>query len=73
MFFSHQSEKPKETITNGFCRVSYKDRNGNYWFATTEGLNILSQKNGKYSIIPHGMNNQILKISKNQISTILLA
>ena len=68
--FSHQREKPQETITNGFCRVSYKDRAGNYWFATTEGLNILSSKDGKYSIIPHSMNNQILKASKNQITTI---
>ncbi len=68
--FSHQREKPQETITNGFCRVSHKDRSGNYWFATTEGLNILSSKDGKYSVIPHSMNNQILKASKNQITTI---
>jgi len=68
--FSHQRDKSKESITNGFCRVSYKDKKGNYWFATTEGLNILSNKNGKYRIIPHSMNNQILKASKNQITTI---
>ena len=48
--FSHKRANPKGTITNGFCRVAYKDRKGNFWFATTEGLNILSKKNGKYSI-----------------------
>ena len=47
--FSHKRANPKGTITNGFCRVAYKDRKGNFWFATTEGLNILSKKIILYS------------------------
>ena len=68
--FSHKRANPKGTITNGFCRVAYKDRKGDFWFATTEGLNILKKEDGKYSIVPHSMNAQILKASKNQITTI---
>ena len=68
--FIHDPMAPNETITNGFCRVSYKDRKGDFWFASTEGLNILSKVNGKYAIRPHPMNSKITRASKNQITTI---
>jgi len=68
--FVHDRNNPQKTISNGFCRVSHRDSKGNVWFATTEGLNILSKKNGVMQIAPHAMNEQILKASKNQITTI---
>ena len=68
--FTHNPMAPSKTITNGFCRVSYKDRKGNFWFASSEGLNILSKTDGNYEIRPHEMNSEIINASKNQITTI---
>lgn len=67
--FEHSEDKI--SITNGLCRLIYKDNQGNIWFATsTGGLNLLLENEDELSIIPYKNNLALLDISKNYITSI---
>lgn len=67
--FEHSDEKT--SITNGLCRLIYRDKEGIIWFATsTGGLNSLLIDGDKLSIIPYKNNTALLDISKNYITSI---
>lgn len=69
--FTHDPNNPKSTITDGICRVSYKDRHGNVWFSTSSGgLNQLKEENGAISIVPYRFNKQLQKASSDYITAI---
>ena len=70
--FIYDPQKPKSTIGAGICRVAYKGLDNTYYFATgVGGINILTlDKNGEEQIIPYPMNKEILKASRDVISTI---
>ncbi|MCR9171261.1 MAG: hypothetical protein NXI10_02130 [bacterium] len=71
--FKHDPSNPQTTLTDGICRVSYKDHHGNVWFATSVGgLNQLKEKNGEITIEPYRFNNQIRKVSTDYITSIYL-
>ena len=61
----------ENTISGGICRLVFKDNSGKIWFATsTGGLNTLVQKGDKLLIKPYKNNEQILKFSKDYITSI---
>ena len=67
--FEHSEEEI--SITNGLCRLVYKDNNGTIWFATsTGGLNKLVKKGTELSIVPYIHNQQLLDVTKNYITSI---
>ena len=69
--FEHSFTDKDNTIAAGLCRVVYKDRKGKIWFSTsTGGLNTLVQKDNKLFIKPYKNNSEILKISKDYITSI---
>ncbi len=69
--FKHDPKNAKSTITEGICRVSYKDRNGVVWFATSVGgLSRLKEENGEISIVPYRYNQQLRKASTDYITSI---
>jgi len=71
--FTHNPNKPESTLTDGICRVSYKDRHGNVWFATSVGgLSQLKEENGLISIAPYRYNKQLRKASKDYITSIFV-
>ncbi len=71
--FAHDPKNPKQTLTDGICRVSYKDRHGNVWFATSVGgLSQLKEENGEISIEPYQFNKQLRKASKDYITSIFV-
>ena len=62
---------PKGSLTEGICRVSYKDQKGNVWFATSVGgLSQLGEENGKLIIRPYQFNKDIQKVSTDYITSI---
>lgn len=68
--FENNAEDPK-TIIKGVCRVAYKDKKGDVWFATSlGGLNKLSVNNGIISIVPHEYNSKIKAATSDFITTI---
>lgn len=69
--FEHDIHNNDKTISSGICRLVYKDKGGRIWFTTsTGGLNLLIQKEGRLSIVPYKYNEQILKKSKDYITSI---
>lgn len=71
ILFQNDPLKPNETITAGICRLVFKDNEGKVWFATsTGGLNTLIQKENELFIKPFNSNDQILKVSKDYITSI---
>lgn len=71
--FKHDPNRPESTLTEGICRVSYKDPNGNVWFATSVGgLSQLKEKNGLVSIVPYRYNKQLRKASSDYITSIFV-
>jgi ligand-binding sensor domain-containing protein/class 3 adenylate cyclase/predicted metal-dependent HD superfamily phosphohydrolase len=69
--FEHNPKNAKKTITAGACRVIFKDKQNNVWFATSSGeLSLLSVSKNEKSIIPYQYNNILLKNSKDYISSI---
>ncbi len=69
--FEHDSRNPKGTITNGICRLIYKDKQNRIWFATSSGeLNTLYAFNDEVSILPYQFNTNLLANSKDYITSI---
>ena len=69
--FSHNSNNPGKTISKGICRLVYKDKEGNVWFATsTGGLNVLVVRDGIPSIEPHKKNALIKSATQDYIASI---
>ncbi|MDC3253015.1 hypothetical protein OAU25_02050 [Crocinitomicaceae bacterium] len=69
--FEHDANNPKETISKGVCRFSFKDRDGKIWFTTSSGgLNVLSTKEEKVQIHPYKYNNKIKKATKDYINSV---
>lgn len=69
--FENDPNNSKNTITPGICRIAYKDKNGQMWFATSAGgLNMLKETNGKIAIVPFHLNAIILKATKDYITNI---
>lgn len=69
--FEHSSKNIKGTITPGVCRLIYKDDQNRIWFATSSGeLNLLSIKKGEQTISPYRYNSNLLKNSKDYITSI---
>ena len=67
--FEHSEDKV--SITNGLCRLVFKDKSNKIWFATsTGGLNTLEEKEGAYVVIPYKYNQKLLEVSKNYITSI---
>ena len=70
-FFEHKNNNKENTISSGTCKLVFKDKGGKIWFATsTGGLNVLIQKGKELIIKPFSGNKQILKISKDYITSI---
>ncbi|PWL31421.1 MAG: hypothetical protein DCO96_04275 [Fluviicola sp. XM-24bin1] len=71
--FTHDPNNPGASLTDGICRVSYKDRYGNVWFATSVGgLSQLKEQNGEITIIPYRYNKQLRKASTDYITSIFV-
>ncbi|GAB5424868.1 MAG: hypothetical protein Crog4KO_20150 [Crocinitomicaceae bacterium] len=69
--FEHDPSNPKETLTEGICRVVYKDYRGKVWFATSDGgLSHLKEKEGETIIVPYEYNRELRKASKDYITSI---
>lgn len=69
--FEHSTKNNKGTITQGVCRLVYKDNQNRIWFATSSGeLNLLTIKNNEIKIIPYAYNSLLLKTSKDYITSI---
>ena len=69
--FEHDIHNKEKTISSGICRLVYRDNGGRIWFTTsTGGLNLLMNKEGKMYIAPYKYNEQILKQSKDYITSI---
>lgn len=69
--FEHDVNNKEATISQGVCRVVYKDYNNRVWFTTSAGgLCYLSQKDGKVEIIPYEFNYKIKKASTKYITSI---
>lgn len=69
--FEHDPTKKSETISEGICRVVYKDQQGKVWFATsTGGLNVLEEDGEELKIVPYRYNAKIRKGSTNYITSI---
>jgi ligand-binding sensor domain-containing protein/class 3 adenylate cyclase/predicted metal-dependent HD superfamily phosphohydrolase len=69
--FEHNPLEPKNSIIDGVCRLVYKDNSGKIWFTTSlGGLNYLQDKN-ELKIVPYEFNDEITKISKDYITTII--
>jgi len=72
--YQHDPKNPQSTLTEGICRVSYKDPKGNVWFATSVGgLSQLKEKEGTPVIVPYKFNKQLRKASPNYITSIYTA
>lgn len=68
--FEHDPEQSKTTISQGVCRVVYKDKKGNIWFTTsTGGLSKLKTENGGLTIEPYKHNHIIKKASTEFITS----
>lgn len=69
--FEQDLKNKENTISGGICRLISKDRTGKIWFATsTGGLNVLTTKSDKIQIVPYKFNAEILKLSKDYITSI---
>lgn len=69
--FEHDPNQPKTTISQGVCRVVYKDKKGRIWFTTSiGGLNTLTNNNGTLKIEPYKYNRIIKRASTEFISSI---
>ena len=69
--FEHDPKREEQTISKGVCRHVFKDLNGRIWFTTSiGGLNILSDKEGEYSIRPYEHNYIIKGTSTDYITCI---
>lgn len=67
--FEHDPKNKGNTISEGVCRLVFKDTKGKIWFATsTGGLNVLSEKEGKITIQPYKYNAKIKGTSKDYIT-----
>ena len=64
------SEKTK-SISVGLCRLVYKTKQGDVFFATsTGGLNVLVDKNDSPQIIPYKWNKELKNLSKDYITSV---
>ncbi len=69
--FENDPQNSKKTITTGICRLAYKDKDGQMWFATSGGgLNVLKEENGEITIVPSAYNSILLKATKDYITHI---
>lgn len=69
--FEHNIKKKNVTISQGVCRLVYKDKQNRIWFGTSSGeLSLLSVKNDEIKIIPYAYNSTLLKNSKDYVSSI---
>ena len=69
--FEHDPNQAKKTISQGVCRVVYKDKKGRIWFTTsTGGLNTLTNNSGILRIEPYKYNQTIKRASTEFITSI---
>lgn len=69
--FIHDPQNPSSTILEGVCRVVYKDKWGDIWFATSGGgLNKLMIKGATLRIVPFSGNETLAKATKDYVTTI---
>lgn len=70
--FENDNKNRKGTIVAGACRIVYKDKNDQMWFATSGGgLNRLVEDSSGLKIVPYERNDIIAKYSSDYITTIL--
>lgn len=70
--FKHDPKNRANTIVSGACRISYRDKNGKMWFATSGGgLNYLKETEEGVKIVPYERNDILSKFSKDYITSIL--
>jgi ligand-binding sensor domain-containing protein len=69
--FEHDQKKPNETISLGACRYGFKDKSGQYWFATSSGgLNCLVHTPKGIKISPYKFNAKIKAKAIDYINSI---
>ncbi|NVK66470.1 MAG: hypothetical protein HWE22_17900 [Flavobacteriales bacterium] len=67
--FTHNSRKPKTTISAGICRLAFKDNKGKIWLTTsTGGLNVMEKKAESWVIHPYAYNKQIKAASRDYVT-----
>lgn len=70
-YFVHDPSKPGSSISKGICRLAFKDKNDRFWFSTSVGgLNLLSERDGEFSIRPYEYNSIIKSATTDYINAI---
>lgn len=69
--FVHDAANPSNTIGAGNCRVAYRGLDNTYFFtAGVGGIYLLDSENGTLQIKPYQFNDEILKASRDLITSI---
>lgn len=70
-YFEHDSKNPENSIERGVCRLVYKDKNGQIWFATSSGgLSMLHNENGTITVRPYEGNSALKALTNATITVI---